>query len=194
MDERISWPAIAVGGMLALLILAGIVAVFASRPAPVEIVIVPPAPTATRAPSATPAPITVYVTGAVSGGAQTVQLPYASRATDAIAAAGGMTHDADAIAVNLAAILQDGDQVHVPLREQAGRTVLATQSVPRQIRINHATAEELESLPGVGPALAQRIIAYRETVGAFMDFDDLDRVSGIGAIMIENLAGLVTFD
>ncbi len=108
-------------------------------------------------------------------------------------AAGGAADNADLTRVNLAQILRDGDQIHVP-EADAVEIALPTPSGPVQVFINSATLEELQNLPGVGPALAQRIIAYRDANGPFADLDALDAVSGIGPAMLEQLEPLVVFD
>lgn len=163
-----------------------------SRPQPVQITINPPVPTATPAPTSTFAPITVYVTGAVQKPQQTITLPYRSRVQDAITAAGGTTSEADLEKVNLADFLHDGDQVNVPVK---GQTVeLATPSGGVVVHINTATAEELETLPGVGPTLAADIIAYRDANGMFRSLSDLDNVPGVGPSLMEQLQGLLAFD
>lgn len=166
-----------------------------ARPAPVLIAIKPPPPTATPIPSPTPRPILVYVTGEVSQRGTQHFLPYGSRVSDAVAAAGGFTGRANAELVNLAGILRDGDQVHVPAIESNNIDgALPTPSGGALVRINSASQEELESLPRVGPSMAQRIIEYREQVGPFSSLADLDRVSGIGPATLEVLEDLIAFD
>lgn len=177
-------------------ILVGAALLLASRPTPVQITINPPLPTATPPPSATPAPILVYVTGAVAQPEQTYALPADSRVQDALDAAGGTTETADLTRVNFAQRLRDGDQVHVPeLDLESEEVVLPTPSGGiRPININTANLEELMELPGIGEALAQRILEYRATNGAFADFADLDEVSGIGPAMLEELEPWVVFE
>jgi competence protein ComEA len=193
-------------------IIGGGVLLLQTRPEPVEVVIHPPIPTATPLPTATPSPLTVYVTGAVATPEQLVELPPDSRVSDAIAAAGGATDNADLTRVNLADTLRDGAQVHVPARPVATQMAtveagivdlaptvaaaegLATPITPERINVNTATIEELITLPGIGEVTAERIIAYREENGAFSTLADLDNVSGIGSATLENIAALVTFD
>lgn len=187
---------ILVGG----LIVAGMVVVLQTRPVPVEITIRPPLPTATAAPSATPGPILVYVTGAVGKPETTVSLPAGSRVQDALDAAGGTTDEADLVRVNVAGVLHDGDQVHVPslveaaTAESTADVVLATPSGGAKVYINTATLEELQTLPGVGPSTAQKIIDYRTEHGPFKSLDDLDAVSGIGPALLEKIAPFVVFE
>lgn len=177
--------------ILAAAVLVGAVALWSTRPQPVEITILPPVPTATATDSPPPAPITVYVTGAVAQPAMLVSLPAGSRVEDAIRASGGATNDADLTAINLAAVMRDGDQVHVPVRGET--TALATPNAVI-VSINTADAGELETLPGVGPGLAAAIIAQREAAGPFASLDDLDAVDGIGPRLLETLAPLIRFD
>ncbi len=183
--------------LLALAILAGGSVLLSARPEPVAITINPPVPTETPLPTNTPAPIMVYITGAVVNPMQTVSLPVDSRVEDALNAVGGTTADADMNRVNVAGIVRDGDHIHVfaqgettPIEE----IILPTPSGGDVVYINTATLEELDTLPGIGPAIAQRIIDYRTANGPFSSFDDLQNVSGIGPATVENLTGLVSFD
>jgi len=131
------------------------------------------------------------------------RLPPNSRTRDAIAAAGGLTSWADTSPLNLAAFLRDGDKVFVPRRGQTrvqyrpGRpsgVSTAGQMIPHaatpgqaHISINRATASELERLPGVGPAIAQRIVEYRMQHGCFVRLEDLMLVPGIGPKKFDQL-------
>lgn len=178
--------------IVALAIIAGAVLILISQPQPVQITINPPIPTATPNPTETPAPILVYVTGAVANPLMTVSLPVGSRVQDALDAAGGLTEAADQTRVNPAQILRDGDQIHVP--EVNEEVIVATPADDGTVYINSATLEELMTLPGVGPALAQRILDFREENGPFEDLDALDAVSGIGPALLEGISGQVAFD
>lgn len=189
--------------VLIVAIIGGAIAMVSATPSPVEIVVHPPEPTNTPAPSSTPPPITVYVTGAVALPQATLEVPYGSRVQDVIDAAGGLLENADLDRVNLAGIVRDGDQIHVFALEEATSDVvngaeadaaLPTASGGGIVYINTATLEELNTLPGIGPALAQRILDYRAEHGNFASFDDLDAVSGIGPALIEGLQGLVSFE
>jgi competence protein ComEA len=179
--------------IVAVAIVGGIVLLLVTRPQPVQITIHPPLPTHTPLPSSTPAPLTVYVTGAVSQPEQLHTLPPGSRVQDAIDAAGGITNAANLEGVNLAAFLHDGDQVHVPILNEE-RAVLPTPSGGMVIHVNTATLEELDTLPGIGPALALAIIDYRDANGLFTSMEDLDAVSGIGPALMEQLEELIAFD
>jgi len=166
---------------------------YLSRPEPTTITTNPPLPTATNAPTATPGPILVYVTGAVILPESTHELPFGSRVQDAIAAAGGFADSANKTLVNVAGILRDGDQIHVPSVNEQGLT-LPTPSGGDLLRINTASENELLSLPGVGPALAGRILAYRDEIGSIDSFDELDKISGIGEATIAKWQDLIAFD
>lgn len=179
--------------LLSVLIIAGAVLMVVSRPEPVRITINPPLPSSTPLPTATPSPISVYVTGAVMSPDQLITLAPGSRAQDAVEAAGGASPEADLTRVNLAALLRDGDQVHVPAIGETG-IVLATLSGGELVRINSATADEIATLPGIGPALAERIITYREANGPFLSAEELDRVEGIGPDLLDQITPLILFD
>ncbi|MGB1289164.1 MAG: helix-hairpin-helix domain-containing protein, partial [Aggregatilineales bacterium] len=155
----------------------------------------------TDAPTATPEPILVYITGAVSEPEQTLTVAHDSRVSDVIDAAGGLTDDADTERVNLAGIVRDGDQIHVPslvdISDNADAdndTALPTPSGGGIVFINSATLEELQTLPGIGPATATDIIAYRDENGDFTSLEDLDDVPGIGPSTLEALTDLVSFE
>lgn len=146
---------------------------------------------------ASPAPSTrlvVYVVGAVRRPGL-YRVPQGSRVADAVARAGGVTRKADPAALNLAAPVADGEQVLVPAR--LPRAVAAAQGAPTPgvpvgpIQLSSATAEQLDSLPGIGPATAQKILDYRAEHGAFRSVDELDEVPGIGPTRVEQLRGLV---
>jgi len=155
--------------------------------------------------SATTAPteVVVHVAGAVaSPGVR--RLPPGSRVTDALDAAGGALPGADLPRINLAALLVDGQQVYVP---KPGEEVpVAAAGVPggagaagsggpvpgAAVDLNTATAEQLDTLPGVGPATAAAIIAHREQHGPFTSVDQLLDVRGIGEAKLEQLRDLVS--
>lgn len=166
-----------------------------SRPEPIHITINPPPPTATAAPTPTPLPMTIYVTGEVARPGTQQLLPHGSRVSDTVAAAGGFTDLAAEELVNLAGILRDGDQVHVPSIEanRAGGA-LPTPSGGSMVNVNRATLEELVTLPGIGPVTAQNIIDFREQAGLFSALADLDDVAGIGPATLEKLRELIRFD
>lgn len=117
--------------------------------------------------------ITVHVAGEVLRPGLVV-VPPGSRVAEAVAAAGGLRPEADASGLNLAAPVVDGQQVVVGL----GSTSPATQD--GRVRINSASVTDLELVPGVGPVLAARIVAHRESNGPFVVIEDLLDVPGIG--------------
>ena len=120
--------------------------------------------------------IIVHVSGSVHRPGL-VTVPSSARIADVIAAAGGATPGADLGGLNLAATVRDGDQVVVPM---PGETSPASGGSTQGIDLNRSTAAELEELPGVGPVLAARIVAFRESNGPFSVVEDLLDVGGIG--------------
>jgi competence protein ComEA len=182
-------------------------AVFAARrPSPAAIVIeaMTPLPSSTKAPTVTGEPVKVYVVGAVVRPG-VYALPWDSRVEQAIASAGGATSDADLVRVNLAQPVHDGQQVYVPCEAEEATPALPTPvpSMPsagapsssgQKININTASVAELETLSGIGPVLAQRIVDYRQANGAFQKPEDLKKVKGIGDSIFERIQGMVTVE
>ncbi len=155
-------------------------------------------------PPPTPVPIEVHVSGAVQNPG-VYALRTESRVEDAIKAAGGFTVAANELALNLAAQLQDGMQVWVPNKpspteiktEGATTSADSAPSSPApemgtMVNINTATQAELETLTGIGPATAQKIITYRETEGLFLGIEDIQKVSGIGPATFEKIKNRIT--
>lgn len=150
--------------------------------------------------------VTVHVVGEVAEPGL-VELALDARVQDALEAAGGPTEDAAVALLNLAAPVVDGSQIRVPAPGEAvgvgvgqdpaaglsGESVSAGGGGDGGVDVNTADATLLEQLPGIGPALATRIIEHREQVGPFTSMEDLDAVSGIGPAMMERLDGLVTW-
>ncbi len=124
--------------------------------------------------------IFVDVTGAVNNpGVYT--LTASSRVIDAIKAAGDSAPGADLSTINLARILADGEQIYVDSTQINAKGVRVSKSVHSgPININRATVSEFDSLDGIGPVIAARIVAYRKTNGPFTTIEDLQKVSGIG--------------
>jgi len=153
-------------------------------------------PTLTPVPTSTPAPLRVYVSGAVAH-PDVYQLPPGSIVKDAVATAGGALPGADLARVNLAQQLFDQQQVHVPLAGETPPPVSSSAQVRSPsssndcVDINSATLEELDGLPGIGPTYAQRIIEYRKDQGSFQDVEELTQVKGIGPATLEKIRDLV---
>jgi competence protein ComEA len=121
------------------------------------------------------------------------ELSPGTRIADAVAAAGGATAKADLNAVNLAAPIADGEQIVVPTRSSgaAGVSNGAAPSPTAPLDLNSASLEQLDALPGIGPATAQKILDYRQAHGSFHSIAELDAVPGIGQGRIDQLKGLV---
>lgn len=137
--------------------------------------------------------LVVHVVGAVVAPGL-YRLPEGSRIDDAIARAGGARPRAALELVNLASPVADGQQVIVPARGREGAVAspgASGEQPPGKVRLNSATLEELDTLPGVGPVTAQRILDYREANGAFGSIEELDAVPGIGPATLEQLLPLV---
>jgi competence protein ComEA len=163
-----------------------------SLPQPVRIRAPMPAPTVSAAPST----VLVHVAGWVRRPG-VYELGEGDRVVDAIRAAGGARRGADLGALNLAAVLVDAQQVLVPKTgeaEPAVGTAPTTGSGTSQqlVNVNTASSTELEELPGIGPVLAQSIVAYREEHGPFTSVDQLEDVSGIGPVTLGEIRDLVT--
>jgi len=208
----------AIFGVLVAVALAGGVVFYLRQPSQNPIEITPPEPTATPAPSPTPlpantptpAPVRVYVTGAVVN-SDVYFLPPDSIIKDAIKAAGGLTPDANPEGINQAQELKDQQQIHVPRigeenapppvqdgKQDSPPTENNGDSAPsgapvvgQMINLNTATLEQLDTLPGIGPAIAQRIIDYRENIGGFTSIEEVTQVSGIGEATFAKIKDLI---
>lgn len=128
----------------------------------------------------------VHVLGAVTKPGLYI-LDLDARLVDALAAAGGTTDDADLSAINLARVLEDGEQIIVPVLGAPAGEPGAAAPVDGRVDLNSADQAALESLPRIGPALAERIIAWREENGRFRSVDDLLAVPGIGEKLLAGL-------
>ncbi|NIW48272.1 MAG: hypothetical protein GWN30_27020 [Gammaproteobacteria bacterium] len=101
--------------------------------------------------------------------------------------------------MNLAAVLEDAEKIHIPfilptqISQPPADTVTVVETIPGdgQININTASREELETLPGIGPVIAGRIIEYRQFYGPFQFIEDLQRVEGIGPAIFEKVIDLI---
>jgi len=185
---------LAVGAAAALLLVA-LAAWYLARPRP-----------SAAAPGAPP-PAAISVSGAGTGGGGRAvvdvsgavrhpgvyRLSAGSRVEDALKRAGGATRRADLTQVNRAAKVEDGRQILVPVRAAAGGAAPAgagpapggTPAAP--LNLNTATAEQLDTLDGVGPATAQKILDYRKAHNGFGSVDELDQVPGIGPKRLADL-------
>jgi competence protein ComEA len=158
-------------------------------------------------PPPTPPPVIVHVTGAVAQpGVYT--LASESRVEDAVQAAGGVSPQADVQSLNLAAFIKDGERIWIPYQAQAEELPQSPGATPASVGepgerlpvgsptllvdINRASQEELESLPGIGPVTAQKIIADREENGPFSKIEEIERVPGIGPAKFEKIKALIT--
>ena len=151
--------------------------------------------------------VVVHVVGAVLRPG-VYSLPVGSRVADAVAAAGGNTGNAAPNAVNLARVLADGEQIYLPTADEASATASAAGMIggtaggvtaggggaaaTGKVDLNRATAADLDTLPGIGPATAQKIVDDRTANGPFKTVEDLMRVSGIGEKKFDALKDLVT--
>ncbi len=150
--------------------------------------------------------IVVHITGAVKTPG-VVRINEGSRIEDVIEAAGGLTEDADISNVNLAYIIEDGIKIRIPslndevvngqnyITEDSGEGIVisdeSTNSSSGSININTASQTELETLNGIGPSLASRIISYREENGKFKTIEDIKNVTGIGDSKYENIKDFI---
>jgi competence protein ComEA len=150
-------------------------------------------------PPPTESPLVVQVMGEVRNPG-VYNLPRGSRVHNAIQAAGGLVENADMGDLNLARLLEDGDQIRVgvEVKDRTGGDLIETEMplqnavVTQLININSATQVELESLPGIGPVRAQAILQYRQENGFFDEIEGLQKVPGIGPATFEQLKDLIT--
>ncbi len=171
-----------------------------------------PALSNVEGPTPTPALVRVYVTGAVVK-ADVYVLSKGSIVKDAVLAAGGFTPDADRERINQALEVKDQQQINVPRQGEENPPPPVqggTESVPgggdgntrsvslaapgAKINLNTATLEQLDTLPNIGPALAQRIIEYRDKAGGFKTIEEITQVKGIGEATFAKIKELITID
>ena len=178
-------------GVLFGLLSAGLI-LLVSRPRPGQAILLRPPPTSQ--------PLVVNIDGAVqSPGVYT--LPLNSRVYDAVDAAGGLREDASPGAVNMAARLEDGIHIYIPVlvsnndnqgvEEGAALVLTDTGETIRLININQASSEMLTSLPGIGPVTAEKIIAYRQE-HLFTRIEEILKVPGIGPATFEKIKHYLT--
>ena len=185
---------LAAAGSLALILLAGrfVLGAGTTTVAPLP----PPPPQGAGVTGLPAARVVVDVVGAVRRPGL-YRLEQGTRIADAVARAGGATGKADLSMVNLAAPLADGEQVVVPKHGAGGAAAGAgaagtgAAATTGPVHLSTATLEQLDSLPGIGPVTAQKILDYRTKHGAFTSVDELDAVPGIGPSRMDQLQDLV---
>ena len=179
---------------IVVLVLMALVLLQVFRPAPQPMRLNTAIPLPSQAVTSTPYTLRVYVSGAVHN-PDVYTLPQDSIVKDAMEAAGGPTEEADLERINLALPVSDGQQVHVPRKGEDNPPVQPPSGQPApggKVNINTASPAVLESLPGIGPALAQRIADHRQTHGPFERLEDVMEVSGIGEAIFEGIRDLIT--
>jgi competence protein ComEA len=195
------------GILAALIVCAAVFWYWRSLPSPVQVVASGTAHRVTTGsrpgPSASPAAIVVVDVAGWVRRPGVFELHQGDRVIDAIRRAGGAKPGADLTSLNLAALLTDGEQIVVvkpgsgpASGSSAGSSTSAGGSGAGAggtvVNVNTATLDQLESLPGIGPALGQRIIDYREQHGPFRKVEDLLNVSGIGDQRLADMRSMVT--
>ena len=136
--------------------------------------------------------VSVQVSGAVNAPG-VYELDPDARLGDAIDAAGGASANADLAQLNLARRVQDGEDLQIPaVQPTPGPGTAVGSDTSGLVNINTAIADELDTLPGIGPALADAILEYRTDHGAFASIDELARVPGISARMVNNMRDQIT--
>ena len=151
-------------------------------------------------PLSTPAPVTIYLVGAVkTPGVYT--MPAGSRLQDAVQAAGGFLAEANSGAVNLAALLADGERIVIPDINPSNTAASDSGLLPERsaeldvlnlVNLNTASQTELELLPGIGPKTAQKIIEFREINGPFSSIEAILDIPGIGEKTLSEIKDLIT--
>jgi competence protein ComEA len=191
---------IALGAVLGLAVTVSTALTFFHDDNP-DVVLSPPEPEGT---------IAVHIEGAVATPGL-VTVPAGARLADVLAAAGGLRSDADVSGLNVAARVADAQRIIIlrvePTPNPASTALTSAPDAPRDVTaassatvtsdvidLNTADVELLETLPGIGPVLAQRIVDYRDQNGPFRSVDDLEAISGISARLIEEIRPLVTVD
>lgn len=156
----------------------------AARPAASAALVAPPA--------VSPAEVVVQMAGAVVQPG-VYRLPAGSRVGDLLSAAGGAVAGVDPAVLALAAKVSDGQRVYLPAPGELALAIVAgsTSSSGGPLDLNAATVEQLDALPGVGPATAAAIVAYREKHGGIRSIDDLLQIKGLGASKVDALRSLV---
>ena len=138
----------------------------------------------------------VYISGAVQQ-PDVYQVPVAARVKDVVLAAGGLTEDAAIDEINLAEHVADGQHIHIRRQGESPPSPAspvdnaADGSKDGPLNLNTASAADLDSLPGIGQSIADRIVEYRTTNGPFQSIEDLQKVKGIGPALFAKLAPLI---
>jgi competence protein ComEA len=170
-------------------IISGGLQYWTHRPPSNDILIVLPTPTAPMT------KVRVFVSGAVNA-PDVYELPINSLVKDAIQAAGGESAKADLVQINLARQVKDQEQIFVPARVSGigpqDRSQPSAILPGGKLNLNTVTNAELETLPGIGPGLAQRIIEYRADNGSFVSPEDIKNVSGIGDAIYDRIKDQIT--
>ena len=143
--------------------------------------------------------IIVYICGCVNEN-KNVTLIEGSRISDAIEAAGGLTNDADLTNINLAYILEDGEKIYIPHKNEKTEdypsdisfSISSNSKTTKKTNINKASQAELELVPGIGPSTALKIINYRKENGNFKKIEDIKNVSGIGDLKYEQMKNYIS--
>lgn len=152
--------------------------------------------------------IMVYITGEVKNPG-IYELEENSRIKDVIEEAGGLKETADITDINLATILQDEDKIAIPSKEEKNQNNVQSKTIEKsqnttsistnatgknqntKVNINTATQTELETLPGIGPSIASKIVSYRKENGKFKSIEEIKKVSGIGESKYANIKELI---
>jgi len=182
MNKSLWWLAAFI--IVGVLLGAGII-FFVTRPPRGEPIVLLPVPTQS--------PITVYISGEIEN-TGLFTLPAGSRVDDVIHAAGGTTDNANLDALNLAKIVEDGEQIIVPELVISESNVDGTKPVNPSlilVNINTATLEQLDTLPGIGPKTAQNIIDFRNANGPFESIEEIQDVPNIGPVTFDKIKDLI---
>jgi competence protein ComEA len=200
-STRIGRPQILwlVAGLLLGFIILGVGILISRQNRPAAIFISPPPPLSTPSPTETPGNLTIFVSGEVNRPG-VIELVQGTIVQDAIEAAGGYGSNADQDLVNLAQELSDGLHIHVPAMDEDSDVPIFSSDpgqsagANRKVNINTAELEELDTLPRIGPVIANKIIEHRESYGSFTTIESIMEVSGIGPGTYDDLKDLITVD